>query len=85
MNQWADLNPYRLQITRGYEYGEDWNNAVKNHDLSVSVITSDNQSLQMLLLGRIDLVPIFYLSGTEMMKILPGHQKIRLMKLIKHY
>jgi len=82
--QWADLKPYRLQITRGYEYGDDWNNAVTKHDLNVSVITSDTQSLKMLLMGRVDLVPIFYLYGTEMLKNYPDHKKIRFTKKAIH-
>lgn len=53
----------RLGLTRGYTYNDDiWQWANENKRL-VSVVNSDIQNLQMLVLGRIDIVPVDEISG----------------------
>jgi len=74
---WQDLEGYTFQLVRGYTYGKAWDNAVKKHNFQVSMSTSDEQSVQMLAGGRIDLIPLFFVAGTQILAENNLSEKIR--------
>ncbi|OUS23780.1 hypothetical protein A9Q99_27485 [Gammaproteobacteria bacterium 45_16_T64] len=74
---WKDLTPYTFQLVRGYAYGNEWNKALKQHRYNHSMSISDEQSLKMLMGGRIDLIPLFYVNGTQLISDLQFGDKIK--------
>lgn len=56
-NTFSDLSGLKIGITRGYDYGSDFNLAVKRGELDVQEVSSDEINLKKLLSGRIDLFP----------------------------
>ncbi len=65
-DNWEDLKPYRFQLVRGYSYGREWNEAQSKYNYNISNSTNDAQSLKMLMHGRIDLTPLFFVNGTQL-------------------
>ena len=76
-----DLSPYQIGFTRGYDYGDKFMSAVKEGQLSVQVVQSDEQSFKKLLLGRIDIFPNDPLVGYAQIKHIFTAQEA---KLITH-
>ncbi|WP_163832484.1 substrate-binding periplasmic protein [Spartinivicinus ruber] len=64
----ADLKKYKVGITTGYSYGQEFDTAVKNSVFSVSTITSDLQNIKKLLAGRIEVFPIEINVGYSIIK-----------------
>jgi polar amino acid transport system substrate-binding protein len=54
----SDLQDRRIVATRGYFYGEAFEEAEANGQLQVSRVTNDEIAFRQLLAGRIDLFPI---------------------------
>ncbi|MCP4136281.1 MAG: ABC transporter substrate-binding protein [bacterium] len=58
--QWKsmkDLKGLTIGFTRGYDYGKEFMAALKKKQIKVETVSSDEQSIRMLLAGRIDLFP----------------------------
>ena len=73
---WADLSSYEIRAVRGYNYGDDWRNAVQEHRLRVGESATDEQNLKMLDQGRIDLTPLVYSNGISLLER-NGYKSIR--------
>lgn len=76
-NNWEDLADYTFQLVRGYTYGNAWDEAVKKYNYQISMSTSDIQSIRMLAGGRIDLIPLFFVAGTQLLSENDLTKKIR--------
>lgn len=74
---WEDLTPYKFQLVRGYAYGKEWDQALKKYRYRHSKSISDEQSLRMLKGGRIDLIPLFYVNGTQLIADLQYQDTIK--------
>jgi len=79
-HQWTDLKPYKLGAVRGYLYGDNWDNAIQASEQRVTDLTTDIQGIKMLLHGRIDLMPLFVVSGEMLIKEFDQHKKLRFSK-----
>ncbi|MBN3562940.1 substrate-binding periplasmic protein [Aliamphritea spongicola] len=65
---WADLKDYSIRAVRGYNYGDNWRDAVQEQRLRVSESATDMQNLQMLAQGRVELTPLLYSNGVSLLK-----------------
>lgn len=65
---WADLKDYSIRAVRGYNYGDNWHDAVRKQRLRVSESATDMQNLQMLAQGRVELTPLLYSNGVSLLK-----------------
>ncbi|MCG7495652.1 transporter substrate-binding domain-containing protein [Vibrio sp. Of7-15] len=52
--EWEDLKKYTIGNITGYNLGNDWEKAKKQHSLNVEEVKSDVYNADKLLLGRID-------------------------------
>ena len=66
-NQVADLQGRRIVGTRGYDYGEAFQQAEANGQLRVHRVTSDEIAFRQLLAGRVDLFPMDKVVGFDML------------------
>ncbi|MCC2617926.1 transporter substrate-binding domain-containing protein [Aestuariibacter halophilus] len=58
---WSGLDSFsdvRIGMTRGYSYTPDWQAFARQHQNHVSVVNTDAQNIEMLLLDRIDVFPV---------------------------
>jgi len=62
-----DLRGLKIAGTRGYDYGEAFQQAEADGHLQVSRITSDEQGFRQLLAGRVDLFPLDKVVGFDML------------------
>ena len=65
--QVADLQGRRLAGTRGYDYGEAFQQAEARGQLRVNRVTSDEIAFRQLIAGRIDLFPMDKVVGFDML------------------
>lgn len=65
--QVADLQGRRLAGTRGYDYGEAFQQAEASGQLRVNRVTSDETAFRQLLAGRVDLFPMDKVVGFDML------------------
>ena len=65
--QFSDLHGHRSAGTRGYEYGEAFQQAEAQGQLRVNRVTSDETGFRQLLAGRVDLFPIDKVVGFDML------------------
>lgn len=65
--QVADLHGRRLAGTRGYDYGEAFQQAEASGQLRVNRVTSDDTAFRQLLAGRVDLFPMDKVVGFDML------------------
>lgn len=63
----TDLRGLRVAGTRGYDYGQEFQQAEASGELPVSRLTSDEQGLRQLLAGRIDVLPIDKVVGFDLL------------------
>ncbi|MGL1902380.1 MAG: transporter substrate-binding domain-containing protein [Fibrobacterales bacterium] len=56
-NTMDDLKRYRMGGTGGYEYGLDLMTAIKNKEIPIEFVPTDEQNLKKLLLDRLDIFP----------------------------
>jgi len=59
--QWEsydDLKKYKIGVTRGYFYGEEFKEAVENGKIKVDVTTTDEQNFKKLVYNRFDIFPV---------------------------
>lgn len=73
----SDLLPYRIGWTRGYSYGaefESWKSK-----LQVAEVSNDLSGLKVLLLGRIDALPLDTLEARVLSEQLPPTDRARLL------
>ena len=54
-NKLQDLSNYKIGITKGYSYGEEFSAAEKNKTLRIQRTNTDRQNLKKLIAGRIDI------------------------------
>ncbi|WP_217450677.1 substrate-binding periplasmic protein [Vogesella oryzae] len=59
----ADLAPYRIGITAGNFYSDDFSRLQQQGVLKVDIAGDDNSNLRKLLVGRIDLFPMEWEAG----------------------
>jgi polar amino acid transport system substrate-binding protein len=57
-NKYKDLNKYRVLDTRGYSYGEAYDQAKKEGLFDTNIINSDIQGIKMILANRADMIAI---------------------------
>lgn len=76
-DDYEDLKGYVVGMTRGYFYGEEWENAVRQHGLLVQRNVSDIISLKMVFAGRIDIVPVAYSTTKYALRHLDDDHLIR--------
>jgi polar amino acid transport system substrate-binding protein len=55
-HEWKDLQPYMIGSVTGYNYGQEWKDAVKKYNLKVEEVKTDNFNIDKVLLGRIDII-----------------------------
>lgn len=55
-NKFRDLKPYKIGIVKEFNYGNDWNKAVKRYRLKVEAVKNDSLNLKKLLAGRVDCI-----------------------------
>jgi polar amino acid transport system substrate-binding protein len=65
--QVADLQGRRIVGTRGYDYGDAFQQAETSGQLRVNRVTSDETAFRQLLAGRVDLFPIDKVVGFDML------------------
>lgn len=65
--QVADLQGQRIVGTRGYDYGEAFQQAESSGQLRVNRVTSDETAFRQLLAGRVDLFPMDKVVGFDML------------------
>lgn len=65
--QVSDLQGRRLVGTRGYDYGEAFQQAEASGQLRVNRVTSDETAFRQLLAGRVDLFPMDKVVGFDML------------------
>lgn len=65
--QVADLRGRRLAGTRGYDYGEAFEQAEASGELRVNRVTSDETAFRQLLAGRVDLFPMDKVAGFDLL------------------
>jgi len=65
--QVADLHGRRIVGTRGYDYGEAFQQAESSGQLRVNRVTSDETAFRQLLAGRVDLFPMDKVVGFDML------------------
>lgn len=65
----ANLKGMIIGVTRGYDYGKEFNAAVAKHDIVLSEVTSDEQNFAMLLKGRIDIFANDPVVGEEQIRL----------------
>ena len=53
---WQDLQPYKIGIVGGFNYGKDWDKARKKYSYKTFEVTKDIQNIGKLLNGRVDLI-----------------------------
>ena len=66
--QYSDLAGFRFGVTRGYNYTQKFQTFIRTGEQHVSVVNTDVQNMQMLLLGRIDLFPMEALTGWHLLR-----------------
>ncbi len=54
--KWQELQPYKIGIVGGFNYGKDWDNARKKYSYKTFEVTKDIQNIGKLLNGRVDLI-----------------------------
>ncbi|MBB1485523.1 substrate-binding periplasmic protein [Oceanospirillum sediminis] len=64
----SDLDDYRLGVTRGYFYNEEFTQYREENTDRFDVVNSDEQSLKRMLLKRIDLFPVNVVVGLELLR-----------------
>ncbi|MGE8502545.1 MAG: substrate-binding periplasmic protein [Pseudomonas sp.] len=62
-----DLRGLRIAATRGYDYGEAFQQAEAAGEIDVVRLTGDEQGLRQLLAGRIDLFPVDKVVGFDLL------------------
>jgi polar amino acid transport system substrate-binding protein len=62
-----DLRGLRIAATRGYDYGEAFQQAEAAGEINVVRLTGDEQGLRQLLAGRIDLFPVDKVVGFDLL------------------
>ncbi|WDD96908.1 substrate-binding periplasmic protein [Thalassomonas actiniarum] len=72
--RWEDLRPYKVGITRGYNYVSE---ITVKEDVYFEMVTTDKMNILKLLHGRVDVIPLYYVSAIAMFKEIPGHEKLR--------
>ena len=65
--QVSDLQGRRLAGTRGYDYGEAFQQAEASGQLRVNRVTSDETAFRQLIAGRVDLFPMDKVVGFDML------------------
>ncbi|WP_281557178.1 transporter substrate-binding domain-containing protein [Thalassomonas sp. RHCl1] len=71
--RWEDLRPYKIGITRGYNYVSE----IIKEKVSFEQVTTDKMNILKLLHGRVDIIPLYYVSAIAIFKEVPGHEKLR--------
>lgn len=66
-NSVEDLRGLRIAATRGYDYGEAFQQAEAAGEIDVVRLTGDEQGLRQLLAGRIDLFPVDKVVGFDLL------------------
>jgi polar amino acid transport system substrate-binding protein len=65
--QIADLQKHRVVATRGYDYGETFQQAEANGQLRISRVTSDETAIRQILAGRADVFPVVKVVGFDVL------------------
>ncbi|WCE29334.1 substrate-binding periplasmic protein [Vibrio sp. SCSIO 43137] len=73
---WQDLKPFKIGLTRGYSYGE-LGKRIAAYEISTEVVATDKQNLRKLVAGRIDISPIFYVNAVSTFKEIEGYEKLK--------
>lgn len=55
-NDYSDFTGFKIAITLGHNYGEEFEDAINKYTLNVHRVSSVEQSFRMLKLGRVDFV-----------------------------
>ena len=63
-----DLKGIHIGVTRGYSYGEEFDNAVKSGELKVQIVRKDELNFKKILAGRIDIFPYNKRAGYYMLR-----------------
>lgn len=80
--KFEDLKDIKTGATRGYFYGDEYNEARDTGELKVEEVATDCQSLKMILSGRIQVFPLNILTGYFLIQnTLPPHEA----KLFTHH
>ncbi len=53
---WQELQPYKIGIVGGFNYGKGWDEARKKYNFKTFEVTQDIQNIGKLLTGRVDLI-----------------------------
>ncbi len=77
--RWEDLKPFNIGITSEYNYPL-LRQAIKKHNLSIEEVKTDKQNILKLLLGRIDITPLYHSTAVAMFEEIPGSEKLRFSK-----
>lgn len=64
----ADLKGLRIGATRGYQYSEEFQAAVRAGELDVEIVNSDEVNLRKLNAGRIDVFPVERAVGRHLVR-----------------
>ncbi len=78
--QWdslEDLKGLRIGISRGYDYGRNFTNAIKEKRISVDITTTDEQNFKKLLAGRIDIFPNDPVVGYSQLRNIFPSEKVK--------
>ncbi len=63
-----DLDGYRIGITRGYLYSEEFQSYLQNRSQPAIAVNSDEQNFRRLIRERIDLFPVNVVVGLELLR-----------------
>lgn len=72
--EYADLKPYSFARTAGFQYGDDFEQAVQEHGIKIHSAPSDLHSFRMLALGRVDAFICNEITAKEIFKKTPELQ-----------
>ncbi len=68
-NSYIDFKNYKIGITRGTNYSDDFSRAVNEYNLDIDEVTSNLQNFQKLNAGRVDLVIMNQSTASELFRI----------------
>ncbi|WDE14185.1 substrate-binding periplasmic protein [Thalassomonas haliotis] len=71
VKNWSDLQDlaaYHLGITRGYEYTEPLWQAVKSGRIKADIVNTDQQNIEKLLAGRVDVIILGHLEASVLFR-----------------
>jgi polar amino acid transport system substrate-binding protein len=77
-SEWKDLQQYMIGIVHDYEYGQNWDMAVKKYNLRTESANRDLYNLKKLMAGRYDLTLQFRSVAKEILKSFPDDHGILL-------